>query len=87
MIASCCCCRLHILNHPGLSIQYLFLSQSLRTNPTRDSANSRGHRLTYLEKVYQNKMDSKGQQSDKIQLTKEPEQIVEPSAPLYTHAR
>ena len=57
-------------NHPGLSIQYLFLSQSLRTNPSLDSANFRGHRLTYLEKVYQNKMDPKGQQSDKIQENK-----------------
>ena len=31
---------------------YLFLSQPLRTNPTLDSADFRGHRLTYLEKVY-----------------------------------
>ena len=47
-------------NHPGLSIQYLLLSQSLRTNPSLDSANFRGHRLTYLEKVYKNKVDPKG---------------------------
>ena len=46
MLLLCCCC-LHIINHPGLSIQYLLLSQSLRTNPTLDSANFRGHRLTY----------------------------------------
>ena len=51
------CCCLHILNHPGLSTLYLLLSQPLRTNPTLDSADFRGHRLTYLEKVYQNKMD------------------------------
>ena len=39
----CCCCRcLHIINHPGLSSQYLLLSQPLRTNPTLDSANFRG---------------------------------------------
>ena len=31
---------------------YLFLSQLLRTNPTLDWADFRGHRLTYLEKVY-----------------------------------
>ena len=55
----CCCCCLHIINHPGLSSQYLLLSQPLRTNPTLDSANFR-HRLTYLEKVYQNKMDPQG---------------------------
>ena len=29
-------------------------------------------------------MDPKGQQGDKIQETKESEQIVEPPAPLYT---
>ena len=52
----CCCCCLHIINHPGLSTQYLLLSQSLRTNPTLDSADFRGHRLTYLKKVY-HKMD------------------------------
>ena len=28
---------LHIINHPGLSSQYLLLSQPLRTNPTLDS--------------------------------------------------
>ena len=38
----CCCCCLHIINHPGLSSQYLLLSQPLRTNPTLDSANFRG---------------------------------------------
>ena len=27
----CCCCCLHIINHPGLSFQYLLLSQPLRT--------------------------------------------------------
>ena len=37
--------------------QYLLLCQPLRTHPTLDAAISRGHRLTYLEKVYQNKMD------------------------------
>ena len=55
-----CCCCLHIINHPGLSTQYLLLSQPLRTNPTLDSANFRGDRLTHLEKVYQNKMDPQG---------------------------
>ena len=39
---------------------YLLLSQPLRTNPTLDSANFRGHRLTYVEKVYQNKMGPQG---------------------------
>ena len=57
-LVSCCC--LHIINHPGLSIQHLLLSQSLCTNPTLDSADFRGHRLTYLEKVYENKMDPRG---------------------------
>ena len=82
----CCCCCRHIINHPGLSTQYLLLSQSLRTNPTLDSADFRGHRLTYLKKVYQNNMDPKGQQGDKIQETKNNQTIliVEPSAPLYT---
>ena len=32
----CCCCCLHIIKHPGLSSQYLLLSQLLRTNPTLD---------------------------------------------------
>ena len=36
-------CR-HIINHPGLSTQYLLLSQFSRTNPTLDSADFRGHR-------------------------------------------
>ena len=36
------------------------LSQSLCTTPTLDSADFRGHRLTYLEKVYENKMDPRG---------------------------
>ena len=53
-------CCLHIINHPGLSIQYLLLSQSLCTTPKLDSADFRGHRLTYLEKVYKNKMDPRG---------------------------
>ena len=48
-----CCWCLHIINHPGLSTQYLLLvSQPLRTNPTLDSADFRGHRPTHLEKVY-----------------------------------
>ena len=47
------CCCLRIISHPGLSTQYLLLSQPLRTNPTLDSADFRGHRQTYLEKVYQ----------------------------------
>ena len=28
----CCCCCLHIINHPGLSTQYLLLSQFPHTN-------------------------------------------------------
>ena len=80
----CCCCCLHIIHHPGLSTQYLLLSQPLRTNPTLDSADFRGHRLTYQEKVYQIKWTPKGQQGDKIQIQRESEQIVEPAAPLYT---
>ena len=48
LLLFCCCCCLHIKNHPGLSIQYLLLSQSLRTNPALDSANFRGHRLTCI---------------------------------------
>ena len=58
------------MNHPGLSSQYLLLSQPLRTNPILDSANFRGHRLTYLEKIPQNKMDPQDQQGDKIQIPK-----------------
>ncbi|CAN0506805.1 unnamed protein product, partial [Ectocarpus sp. 8 AP-2014] len=66
----CCCCCLHIKNHPGLSIQYLFLSPSLRTHPTLDTAGFlRGHSLIYLKKVYGNETDPKGQQSDKIHKT------------------
>ena len=30
----CCCCCLHIICHPGLSTQYLLLSQPLRTTET-----------------------------------------------------
>ena len=46
------------INHPRLSTQYLLLSQPLcTTTPTLDPADFRGHRLTYLEKVYENKMD------------------------------
>ena len=33
-VGAACCCFLHIKNHSGLSIQYLLLSQPLRTNPT-----------------------------------------------------
>ena len=67
----CCCCCLHIINHPGLSLQYLLLSQSLCTTPTLDSADFRGHRLTYLEKVYENKMDPRGSaEGDKLQSNK-----------------
>ena len=48
LFCCCCCCCLHIINHPGLSTQHLLLSQPLRTNSTLDSADFRGHRLTYL---------------------------------------
>ena len=60
----------HYIDHPGLSSPFLLLSQPLRTNPTLDSANSRGHRLTYLENVTKIKWTPKGQQGDKMQRNK-----------------
>ena len=35
-----------------VSLDNLLLSEPLRTNTTLDSADFRGHRLTYLEKVH-----------------------------------
>jgi hypothetical protein len=57
-------------NYPSLSAQYLFLSQSLRTNPTLDVVSFRGHRLNIPKKGIQNKMDPGGQQSDRIKENK-----------------
>ena len=50
VVVAVCSCFLHVKNHPGLSFQYLLLSQPLSTTPTLDTANLCGNRLTFLKR-------------------------------------
>jgi len=84
-----CFCFLHIENHPGLSIQHLFLSQPLHTNLTLDAANSVVTGKHTLERFTEIKQTPRFSRAIKYNKTKESETInLEPSAPLHAlHTR